>query len=153
MVDRWPLLSSAVAGSHGTRPYPASSATCGIGARVLLCVLNGPSLRAEPQRNQRSLYSMLHVSIVAASGTESIEEFRTRYWSTHKGNKFCRVGLVQLVRFLVMKLIHSCSNSRFDMCVIFMTNYSFSRGRCPCRQRCALGDRLCESQDQSDSVF
>jgi hypothetical protein len=36
------------------------------------------------------------------------------------------VVLVQLVRFLVLELIHSGSNSRFDMVVVFMTNYSFS---------------------------
>jgi hypothetical protein len=39
----------------------------------------------------------------------------------------CRVVLVQLVRFLVVELIHPVSNSRFDICVIFMTNYFFSR--------------------------
>jgi hypothetical protein len=38
-----------------------------------------------------------------------------------------RVDLAQLVRFIVVKLIHSGSNLRFDMCVIFMSNYSFNR--------------------------
>jgi hypothetical protein len=38
----------------------------------------------------------------------------------------CRVGLAELVRFLVVELIHPDSNFRFDMSVIFMTNYSFS---------------------------
>jgi hypothetical protein len=38
----------------------------------------------------------------------------------------CRVRLAQLVRFLVMKLIHSGSNLRFDICVTFITNYSFN---------------------------
>jgi hypothetical protein len=37
-----------------------------------------------------------------------------------------RVGLAQLVRFLVMKLIYLSSNSRFDIGVTFMTNYSFN---------------------------
>jgi phosphatidylinositol N-acetylglucosaminyltransferase subunit C len=37
-----------------------------------------------------------------------------------------RVGLAQLVIFLVVELIHSSSNSRFDMNVVFTTNYSFS---------------------------
>jgi hypothetical protein len=41
------------------------------------------------------------------------------------------VGLVQLVRFLVMELTHPGSNPRFDMCVIFTTNYSFSERRRP----------------------
>jgi hypothetical protein len=41
-------------------------------------------------------------------------------------------GLAQLIRFLVVKLIHSDSNSRFDMCVVFTTNYSFSGRRRPC---------------------
>jgi hypothetical protein len=34
-----------------------------------------------------------------------------------------RVSLVQLIRFLVAELIHSGSNSKFDMSVTFMTNY------------------------------
>jgi hypothetical protein len=37
-----------------------------------------------------------------------------------------RVSLVQLVRFLVVKLIYSDLNHRFDMSVIFTINYSFS---------------------------
>jgi hypothetical protein len=37
-----------------------------------------------------------------------------------------RVALVQLVRFLVVKLTHPASNSRFDMIVVFTANYSFS---------------------------
>jgi phosphatidylinositol N-acetylglucosaminyltransferase subunit C len=37
-----------------------------------------------------------------------------------------RVGLAQLVIFLVVELIHPSSNSRFDMNVVFTTNYSFS---------------------------
>jgi hypothetical protein len=60
----------------------------------------------------------------------------------------CRVGLVQLVRFLVVELIHPVLNSRFDICVIFMANYSFSRRRCLRRQRDVLSDRLRESQYQ-----
>jgi hypothetical protein len=31
----------------------------------------------------------------------------------------------QLIRFLVVKLIHTDLNLRFDMSVIFITNYSF----------------------------
>jgi hypothetical protein len=54
----------------------------------------------------------------------------------------CRVGLAQLVRFLVVELIHLGSNPRFDMGVVFMAN-----------QRGTLDDRLCESQDQVGSVF
>jgi hypothetical protein len=38
----------------------------------------------------------------------------------------CRVGLAQLVRFIVVELIHLDSNTRFDMCVVFTTNYSFN---------------------------
>jgi hypothetical protein len=62
-------------------------------------------------------------------------------------------GLDQLVRFLVVELIHPDLNSRFDIGVVFITNYFFSERRCPRRQRDVLGDRLCESQDQTDSVF
>jgi hypothetical protein len=36
------------------------------------------------------------------------------------------VGLAQLVRFLVVELIHPGSNPKFDMCVAFTANYSFS---------------------------
>jgi hypothetical protein len=45
----------------------------------------------------------------------------------------CRVYLAQLIRFLVMELTHSGLNPKFDMCVVFMTNYSFSERRCSCR--------------------
>jgi hypothetical protein len=38
----------------------------------------------------------------------------------------CRVGLAQLVRFIVVKLIDPDSNSRFDMDIAFTANYSFS---------------------------
>jgi hypothetical protein len=37
-----------------------------------------------------------------------------------------RVSLAQLIRFLMIKLIHSGLNPRFDISVIFTTNYSFS---------------------------
>jgi hypothetical protein len=41
-----------------------------------------------------------------------------------------RVGLAQLIRFLVVELIYSCLNPKFDMSVAFITNYFFSvRGR------------------------
>jgi hypothetical protein len=65
----------------------------------------------------------------------------------------CSVGLVQLIRFLVVELIHLNSNLRFDMVVVFMANYSFSGRRYPHRQQCALDDRFRESQDQANSVF
>jgi hypothetical protein len=64
-----------------------------------------------------------------------------------------RVGLAQLVRFLVVELTHPGSNPRFDMGAAFTVNCSFSERRRPRRQRAALGDRLYESQDQTDSVF
>jgi hypothetical protein len=44
------------------------------------------------------------------------------------------VGFVQLVRLLVVKLIHLDSNPRFDMVVTFIANYSFSGRRRPRRQ-------------------
>jgi hypothetical protein len=37
-----------------------------------------------------------------------------------------RVGLAQLVRFLVVELTHPGLNPRFDMSVAFTANYSFS---------------------------
>jgi hypothetical protein len=40
-----------------------------------------------------------------------------------------KVGLAQLVKFLVIKLIHSGLNLRFNIGVIFMTNYFFSERR------------------------
>jgi hypothetical protein len=39
------------------------------------------------------------------------------------------MGLVQLVRFLVVELIHPGLNPKFDMYVTFTTNYSFSGRR------------------------
>jgi hypothetical protein len=41
------------------------------------------------------------------------------------------VSLVQLVRFLVVKLTHTCSNSRFDMSAVFTANHSFSGSDIP----------------------
>jgi hypothetical protein len=46
--------------------------------------------------------------------------------------EFCRQGLAQLVRFLVVELIHPDLNLRFDTCVVFMINYFFSGRRRPC---------------------
>jgi hypothetical protein len=43
-----------------------------------------------------------------------------------QGMKLSQSGLPQLFRFLVVKLNHLGSNSKFDMRVIFMANYSFS---------------------------
>jgi hypothetical protein len=37
-----------------------------------------------------------------------------------------RVDLVSLIRFLVVELIYSGSNSRFDMSVVFTVNYFFN---------------------------
>jgi hypothetical protein len=48
--------------------------------------------------------------------------------------QICTVDLVQLIRFLVMKLIHSVLNHRFDMCVIFTINYFLVRDDVSYRQ-------------------
>jgi hypothetical protein len=45
-----------------------------------------------------------------------------------------KVCLVQLVRFLIVKLIYLDLNLKFDMSVIFTINYSFSERRRPRRQ-------------------
>jgi hypothetical protein len=63
------------------------------------------------------------------------------------------VDLTQLVRFLVVEPIHTDSNPRFDICIAFTANYSFSGRRRPHRQRCALGDRLRESKIKSAQSF
>jgi hypothetical protein len=42
-----------------------------------------------------------------------------------KTNK-CRVGLVQLIRFLVVELTHLDLNPIFNIGVAFTANYSFS---------------------------
>jgi hypothetical protein len=59
------------------------------------------------------------------------------------------VDLAQLIKFLVVELIHPGLNPKFDMGVTFMVNY-FLRPR---QQRGALDDQLYESQDQIGSVF
>jgi hypothetical protein len=51
-----------------------------------------------------------------------------------------RVGLAQLVKFLVVELTHLVLNSIFDMIIIFTVNYFFSRRRRPHRQRVAFDD-------------
>jgi hypothetical protein len=45
---------------------------------------------------------------------------------SHLSISTIRVGLVQLVRFLVVELTLSYLNLRFDMSVTFIANYSFS---------------------------
>jgi hypothetical protein len=45
-----------------------------------------------------------------------------------------RVGLAQLVRFLAVELTHPSLNPKFDMGVIFITNYFFSGRRRPHHQ-------------------
>jgi hypothetical protein len=64
-----------------------------------------------------------------------------------------RVGLAQLVRFLVVELTHLGLNPIFDMRVAFMANYYFSERRRPHRERDTIDDRFRKSQDQADSVF
>jgi hypothetical protein len=49
-----------------------------------------------------------------------------------------------------VELIHSDSNLKFDMGVVFTINYYFNGKRHPRRQR---GDQFCESQDQVGSAF
>jgi hypothetical protein len=49
----------------------------------------------------------------------------------------------------VVELTHSGLNLRFDMCIVFTANYSYSERRRPRQQRVALGDRICKSQYQS----
>jgi hypothetical protein len=53
----------------------------------------------------------------------------------------------------VVELIYSDLNLKFDMSIVFMTNYFFYSSRHSRQQRDALGDRLRESQDQVGSVF
>jgi hypothetical protein len=50
-----------------------------------------------------------------------------------------------LVRFLVVELIYSDLNSRFDISVVFMTNYSFNERRRYHRQQDAFDVRLHKS--------
>jgi hypothetical protein len=55
-------------------------------------------------------------------------------WCNKGQSKLCqvhRVGLAQLVRFLVVKLTHPGSNPKFDMGVAFTANYFFSGRRRP----------------------
>jgi hypothetical protein len=48
-------------------------------------------------------------------------------------------------RFIVVELTQPGSNFRLNICVVFTTNYSFSRRRHLCRQRDTLDDQLRES--------
>jgi hypothetical protein len=54
------------------------------------------------------------------------------------------VGLVQLVRFLVMKLTHLDSNPRFDISVVFTANYFLVKGDVPIDNKVLLSDQLRE---------
>jgi hypothetical protein len=46
--------------------------------------------------------------------------------SEYKSHFHYKVGLAQLVRFIVVELTHLGLNPIFDMSVIFIANYSFS---------------------------
>jgi hypothetical protein len=48
------------------------------------------------------------------------------WWARVKNSWCCRVGLAQLIRFLVVKLIHLDLNHKFDIVVAFTINYFFS---------------------------
>jgi hypothetical protein len=47
-------------------------------------------------------------------------------WKPSLTGLYCMVGLAQLVRSLVLELIYIGLNLRFNMSVIFMTNYFFT---------------------------
>jgi hypothetical protein len=49
------------------------------------------------------------------------------YSSNFLLNRFSygRVGLAQLVIFLIVELTHTCSNPKFDMNIVFTANYFF----------------------------
>jgi hypothetical protein len=63
-----------------------------------------------------------------------------------------RVGLAQLIRFLVVELIHSDSDLIFDMSVVFMTNYFLVGDGVPVDSESFLV-RLHESQDKTVQSF
>jgi hypothetical protein len=52
-------------------------------------------------------------------------------WGHAGRNNMNLMGLVQLIRFLVVKLIQSDLNFIFNMIVVFITNYSFSERQRP----------------------
>jgi hypothetical protein len=53
-----------------------------------------------------------------------------------------------------MESIHKSSNSRFEMSVVYLRlNILLVVYDVPIKQREALDDRLCESQDQAEPVF
>jgi hypothetical protein len=97
----------------------------------------------------KSFLLMLMERLVCAESIADPCQDAVKNCNPPQSSQSCR----QLVRFLAVKLTYSDSNSRFDMCVIFTANYSFSGRRRPRRQRDALGDRFCESQDQASSDF
>jgi hypothetical protein len=63
------------------------------------------------------------------------------------------VGLVEIVRFLVVELIHPSSNLRFDMIVTYLRLIILSVICDVSIDSEVLFDRLCESQDQVNPVF
>jgi hypothetical protein len=82
-----------------------------------------------PCRLHGLLESALHFF---TSGWRQPEVVRDAPEPAINGPKFGRkhrVGLAQLVRFPIMELTYLDSNPRFDIDVIFMTNYFFSDRR------------------------
>jgi hypothetical protein len=63
------------------------------------------------------------------------------------------VSLVQLVRFLVVELIHLNLNSIFDMCVTFTTNYFISERRRPVHSETLLGTDFINLKIKSAQSF
>jgi hypothetical protein len=63
------------------------------------------------------------------------------------------VVITQLIRFLVVKLNYSGLNFRFNMCVIFTTNYSFSGRRRPIDNDALLMTDFVNLKIKVNSVF
>jgi hypothetical protein len=64
------------------------------------------------------------------------------------------VGLAELIRFLVVvKLIHPDLNPKFDMCVVFTTNYSFSGSDVPINSKKLLMTNFVNLKIKSTQSF
>jgi hypothetical protein len=68
---------------------------------------------------------VIFVKKLSTNGTEGITKI----------SMACRLRLTQLVKFFIVESIHPGLNPIFDLCVIFMINYSFNGRRCSRRQQ------------------
>jgi hypothetical protein len=92
------------------------------------CYFDEAVVRGLLRRHVQVFLAVFYANEACANGDDG-----HTYYSTPPCNSVWFWGLVQLVRFLIVKSTHSDLNFIFDMCITFTTNYFFKERQCLCR--------------------